>query len=94
MRLLFSPVLCLLVSLPSTLHSHSLCPYRQSPLLQMLQLLFDVILLERDRVSLPGLRPEVGHGEARVEIRAEVVHDADWEHNVHAELSEGQIWHP
>ena len=30
--------------------------------------------------------PEIGDGEARVEVGAEVVHDADGEHDVHAEL--------
>ena len=32
------------------------------------------------------LGPEIGNGEFAVEVRANVVHDADWEENVHPEL--------
>jgi len=37
-------------------------------------------------VSLSSLRPEIWNGERLVEVCAEVVHDADREHDVHAEL--------
>jgi hypothetical protein len=37
-------------------------------------------------VRLAWLGPEIGDREFAVEIRAEVVHDADWEENVHSEL--------
>lgn len=54
--------------------------------LQPLQLLLDLLALVRDLVRLSFFRPEVGHVEFAVEVRAEVVHDADGEENVHAEL--------
>lgn len=33
--------------------------------------------------------PEIGDGEAVLEVRAEVVHPADWEGKVHPELGRG-----
>ena len=58
----------------------------QIPRLQPLQLLRDLLALVRDAMRLLRLRPEVGHRESAVQVRAEVVHDADGEENVHAEL--------
>lgn len=37
-------------------------------------------------MGLFGRGPEAGHGEAILEVGAEVVHPADWEHDVETEL--------
>lgn len=50
------------------------------------QLLVDFLLLERDLVGLFRGGPEAGHAETVVEIRSEVIHPADGEDDVHAEL--------
>jgi hypothetical protein len=57
-----------------------------SSLLQPLQLLCNLLSLVWYAMCLLRLRPEVRHRELAVEICAEVVHDADREENVHAEL--------
>ena len=59
------------------------------PLLQPLQFLRNLVSIVRDLVRLAWLGPEIGNGEFAVEVRAEVVHDADWEENVHPEL---KVW--
>ncbi len=46
----------------------------------------DLVPLEGHLVGVLGLGPEVGNGESLVKVCAEVVHDADREHDVHAEL--------
>lgn len=48
----------------------------------------DLVAIPRELVALFRPRPEAVHCEAVVEIGAEVEHDADWEHDVHAELWE------
>ena len=58
----------------------------QIPLLQPLQLLCNLIPIVWYLVRLAWLGPEIGDREFAVEICAEVVHDADWEENVHSEL--------
>lgn len=58
----------------------------QVPRLQPLQLLCNLLSLVRDAMRLLRLGPEVGHRESAIQVRAEVVHDADGEENVHAEL--------
>jgi hypothetical protein len=58
----------------------------QIPRLQPLQLLGNLLALVRYLVRLARLRPELGDCEFAVEVRAEVVHYADGEENVHAEL--------
>lgn len=85
------PVFEVLCGLSPPLCSQSLGANRQSPLLQSLQLFGDLFALVGQLVSLAGLGPEVGYGEARVQVGAEVVHDADWEHDVHAELDEMSV---
>ncbi len=61
-------------------------PQVQPPLPQPLKLTMNLILLERNPVRLLRLGPEVRHREAIVEVRAVVVHDCDWKHDVHAKL--------
>ena len=39
-----------------------------------------------ESVTLLGFRVEIRHGEAAIEVRAEMVHDADGEHDVQTEL--------
>lgn len=52
------------------------------------QLLINILLLQRDLMRLFGGRPEAGDVEPVVEVRAEVVHPADGEEDVHSELPE------
>lgn len=52
------------------------------------QLPINLFLLERDLVRLFGAGPEAGDVEAVVEVRAEVVHPADGEDDIYAELWE------
>lgn len=68
------------------LHGQSTRPGSESSLLQPLNLGIDFVLVKGDFVGLAALGPEIGHGEARIEVDAEVVHEADGEHDVHAEL--------
>ncbi|KAI1189808.1 hypothetical protein F5B17DRAFT_156993 [Nemania serpens] len=56
---------------------------------QALQLGVDLVLVKRHAVGLLGLGPEVGHREPLVQVGSEVEHDADREHDVHAELFRG-----
>lgn len=53
---------------------------------QALELSMNLIPLHRQLVRLLGLRPEVGDGEALVEVRTKVEHDAHGEHDIDAEL--------
>jgi hypothetical protein len=46
----------------------------------------NLVLFERNVMGLVLLWPEVGYGEALFEVCAKVVHPADGEHDVHAEL--------
>lgn len=46
----------------------------------------DLFPVARHLVALLGPGPEVAHGEAVVEVGPEVVHDANREHDIHAEL--------
>lgn len=46
----------------------------------------DLFAVTRDLVALLWLGPEALDGEAVVEVRSEVVHDANGEHDIHAEL--------
>ena len=75
--------------------SQPLLPEIQSAGPQPLELLVDLVAVKGDLVCVLGLGPEVGHGEALVEVGAEVEHDPDGEHDVHAELlfstSHGQL---
>lgn len=48
----------------------------------------DLVFVHGHLVGLLGLGPEIGHGETLVEVCAEVIHDTDGEHDVHAELSQ------
>ncbi|KAB8349642.1 hypothetical protein FH972_023661 [Carpinus fangiana] len=64
---------------------------REPALPQPRQLCTNLIALERDLVGLLGARPEVGHAEAVVEVRAEVVHVADREEDVEAELGDLEV---
>lgn len=50
------------------------------------QLFIDLVFIEWDLVGLFGCGPEALGGEAVIEIRAEVVHPADGEDHVYAEL--------
>jgi hypothetical protein len=66
-------------------HPFPLQPSRaslQPPLLHPLQLTQDLVAIVRDLVGLVLVGPEALHAEAIVEVRAEVVHDRDWEHDV------------
>lgn len=54
--------------------------------LEPLKLLLDLVALVRNAVRLLRLGPEIRYREFAVEVRAKVVHDADGEENVHAEL--------
>jgi hypothetical protein len=85
------PVFEVLCGLSPLLRCQSLCANRQSPLLQSLQLFGDLLLLVGQLVGLAGLGPEFGYGEARVQVGAEVVHDTNWEHDVHAELEKTSV---
>lgn len=58
----------------------------QSLEFEPLNLFQHFVSLEWDFVRLLGLGPEVGNGEFAVEIRAEVVHYADGEQDIHAKL--------
>ena len=57
-----------------------------TPPLHPLQLILDLLPLKRYLVALLGRGPETLDREARVEVRAEVVHPAYWEEDVHPEL--------
>lgn len=46
----------------------------------------ELFAVARQLVTLLGPRPKVGNGEAMVEVRAKVVHDANGKHDIHAEL--------
>ncbi len=46
----------------------------------------ELFAVARQLVALLGPRPKVGNGEAVVEVRAKVVHDANGKHDIHAEL--------
>lgn len=58
----------------------------QTPRLQPRQLRLDFILLVGNLMGLALLGPEVGDGEAFLEVGAEVVHVSDGEKDVEAEL--------
>lgn len=77
--LLLLIVTCLLGIEPSV-------PQVKSAGAQALQLGVDLVSLRRHAVGLFGLGPEAGHGEPLVQVGSEVEHDADREHEVHAEL--------
>ena len=49
----------------------------------------DLIAVVRDLVALLRPRPEPLDGEAVVEVRSEIVHDANGEHDICAELDDG-----
>ena len=49
---------------------------------------FNLFAVMGNLVALLGLRPEARNGETVVEVRAEIIHDADWEHDIHAELDQ------
>lgn len=51
-----------------------------------LVLSLDLVSVAGELVALLSLRPEIVHGEAVVEVCAEVVHDANGKHDIHAEL--------
>jgi hypothetical protein len=80
----------LLLLLIPRLSSQPSVAIEQPPLAQTLELRLDFVALERHLVGVGSLGPEVGHTEAAVEVGAKVVHDPDWEHQVHAEL--GTAW--
>ena len=46
----------------------------------------DLVTLEGDLVTLFLRGPEIWDGEPVLQVRTEVVHPADWEGEVHAEL--------
>lgn len=46
----------------------------------------ELLAVARQLVALFGSRPEVGDGEAVIEVRAKVVHDANGKHDIHAKL--------
>jgi hypothetical protein len=50
------------------------------------KLRLDLVLLKGNVMGLVLLGPEVGYGEALLEVCAKVVHPADGKHDVHAEL--------
>ncbi|KAL6153688.1 hypothetical protein ACJQWK_01858 [Exserohilum turcicum] len=56
------------------------------PRFQSLQLLGNLFAVIRNLVRLAGLGPEIRDGEFAVEVRAEVVHDADREEDIHPKL--------
>jgi hypothetical protein len=58
----------------------------QIPLLHTLKFLCNLLALIRYAMRLPRFRPEFWDRESAVQVCAEVVHYADWEENVHAEL--------
>jgi len=69
-------------------------PFRsqgQSSLPQPCQLCVYLIPLERNLMRLALLGPEVRDGEPRVHVRAEIVHDANREHNVHSKPEDLQV---
>lgn len=90
--LLCLPVLKVLCNFSPLLRCQSLRPDCQSSRFQPLKLLRDLLAFIWKLVGLSGLGPEVGDSEARVQVGSEVVHDADWEHDVHAELEDCQSW--
>ena len=55
------------------------------------QLPVNLFLLERDLVRLFGAGPEARDVKAVVEVRSEVVHPADGEDDIHAELWEVEV---
>lgn len=55
------------------------------------QLPVNLFLVERDLVRLFGAGPEAGDVKAVVEVRSEVVHPADGEDDIHAELWEVEV---
>jgi hypothetical protein len=81
-----TPVLVLTPPSPSPILLQPLLPQKQPSLPQPLQLTMDLLLLKRNAIRLLRLGPEIGHREAVIEVLAVVVHDCDWEHDVHAEL--------
>jgi hypothetical protein len=58
----------------------------QIPRLDSLQLLGNLVAIIRNVVRLSRLGPELRYGKATLEVGAEIVHYADREENVHAEL--------
>lgn len=63
-----------------------LVPEIQPSRAQSLQFSVDLVSVHGYLVRLLGLGPKFGDGKALVEVRAEIIHDADREHDVHAEL--------
>lgn len=51
-----------------------------------LVLSLDLVPVAGYLVALLGSGPETVHRKPVVEIRSKVIHDADWKHDVHAEL--------
>ena len=66
-------------------------PVEQSPRLHPLELRVDLVAFERKLIRVLGCRPEVIDGKARVEVGAEVVHDPNREHDVHAKLEGDRV---
>jgi len=75
---------------PPLLHQPPL-PQKQPLLPQSLQLSLDLIPLRRNPMRLIRLGPEAMHREPLVQVRAEVVHYADGEEDVHPELEDFEV---
>lgn len=84
---------CLHLRLSLSLSLRCLPPFPPQSVLHAhtCQFLVDLFLVKRDLVGLFGGGPEALCREAVVEIRAEVIHPADGEKNVHSELWVGQL---
>lgn len=71
--------------------SQSLLPQVQSPCAESLELGMNLLPLSGKLVRMFRFGPKVGDSKAVIEVGAEVVHDANGEHDIHAKLVADQI---